>query len=437
MQIAVFGLGYVGTVSAACLAQRGHGVVGVDKNATKVGFINQGETPVIEADVAGLIRDARAAGRLRATTDAADAVQACEVSLVCVGTPSAANGNLDTTAMRAVCEEIGAVLKTLPRRHHVVIRSTVLPGTMRDVVIPALERSSGKRAHLDFGVAVNPEFLREGTAVKDFYNPPKTVVGSSDRDTAECVAALYDGLPGPVFDFEIETAEMVKYADNCWHALKVAFGNEIGNICQARGVDSHVLMDAFVQDKKLNISPVYLKPGFAFGGSCLPKDCRALTYFGRSHDLELPVLNAILRSNAHQVERALAKITSLGAKKISLLGLSFKEGTDDLRESPLVELAERLIGKGYQLRIFDRNVQLARLVGANREYILHTIPHLSDLMLESIDEAVAHAQVLVIGNRDPDFADLAGRIEPEQKVVDLVRFPELEKLGGNYSGINW
>ncbi len=437
MNIAVFGLGYVGTVSAACLAQRGHGVVGVDKNATKVGFINQGETPVIEADVAELIREARSAGRLRATTEASDAVSACELSLVCVGTPSASNGNLDTTAMRSVCEEIGTALRNATHRHHVVIRSTVLPGTMRDVVIPALERTSGKQVHKDFGVAVNPEFLREGTAVKDFYNPPKTVIGSPDRDTIEHVAALYEGLPGPVFAFEIETAEMVKYADNCWHALKVAFGNEIGNICQARGVDSHVLMDAFVQDKKLNISPVYLKPGFAFGGSCLPKDCRALTYFGRAHDLELPVLNAILRSNDHQVERALSKIMSLGSKKVSLLGLSFKEGTDDLRESPLVELAERLIGKGYQLRIFDRNVQLARLVGANREYILQTIPHLSDLMLDSEDEAIAHADVLIIGNRDPAFAHLAGRLKPNQKIVDLVRFPELERLGGSYSGINW
>ncbi|MEI9995400.1 MAG: UDP-glucose/GDP-mannose dehydrogenase family protein [Rhizomicrobium sp.] len=437
MRIAVFGLGYVGTVSAACLAERGHDVTGVDKSQTKVAFINNGETPVIEAEVAGLIARARADGRLRATTDAADAVGASDLSLICVGTPSARNGNLDVSAIRAVCEEIGAALKGQDRRHHVVIRSTVLPGTLHDVVIPALEAASGKRAHRDFGVGVNPEFLREGTAVRDFHNPPKTVIGATDADTIACVTALYEGLPGPLIVFPPETAEMVKYADNCWHALKVAFANEIGNICQARGVDSHALMDAFVQDTKLNISPVYLKPGFAFGGSCLPKDCRALTYFGRSHDLELPVLDAILKSNVHQVERALQKIVGLGGRRISLLGLSFKEGTDDLRESPLVELAERLIGKGYQLRIFDRNVQLARLVGANRDYILHTIPHLSDLMLDTVDAAIGHAEILVVGNRDPAFASLAGRLTPQQTLVDLVRFRELETLGGNYIGINW
>ncbi len=313
----------------------------------------------------------------------------------------------------------------------------MLPGTLRDTAIPALEETSGKQAHRDFGVGVNPEFLREGTAVKDFHNPPKTVIGSDDPDTVDRIKQIYEGLPGPVIVLPPETAEMVKYADNCWHALKVAFANEIGNVCQTRGIDSHVLMDAFVQDDKLNISPVYLRPGFAFGGSCLPKDCRALTYFGRSHDLELPVLEAILKSNARQVERALQKVVGLGARRVSLLGLSFKEGTDDLRESPLVELAERLIGKGFQLRIFDRNVHLARLVGANRDYILHTIPHLSELMVETAEAAVAHGDVLLIGNRDPAFAALADKIGPQKMVVDLVRFHELEALGESYHGINW
>jgi GDP-mannose 6-dehydrogenase len=437
MRIAVFGLGYVGTVSAACLSQRGHDVVGVDKNVTKVQFINRCGTPVIEAGVADLIRGARGSGRLRATEDPVDAVQSSELALICVGTPSAPSGKLDVSALRSVCEEIGNALRNHHDRYHVVVRSTVLPGTIKEVVIPVLESTSNKRAHEDFGVAVNPEFLREGTAVKDFNDPPKTVIGSSDADTMERVAALYEGLPGPLFKFPLEVAEMVKYVDNCWHALKVAFANEIGNVCCARGLDSHVVMDAFAKDTKLNISPVYLKPGFAFGGSCLPKDCRALTYLGRKCDLELPVLNSLLRSNACQVDRALQTIIGLSAKRISLLGLSFKEGTDDLRESPLVELAERLIGKGYQLRIYDRNVQLARLMGANRDFILQTIPHLSELMLESLDDAVSHADVVVIGNRDPVFTSLAKQLKPHQKIVDLVRIRELECLGENYVGINW
>ncbi len=437
MRIAVFGLGYVGTVTAACLAQRGHHVIGVDKNATKVRFVNEGDAPIIEAGVSDLVRSARDAEHLRATCDAADAIESSELSLICVGTPSARNGSLDVSALRAVCEEIGAALRDRHDRYHVVVRSTVLPGTIKGVVIPALEHASGKKAHADFGVASNPEFLREGSAVKDFNEPPKTVIGSVDADTAERVAELYQGIPGPVIKLPLEAAEMVKYVDNVWHALKVAFANEIGNVCQARGLDSHVIMNAFAQDTKLNISSVYLKPGFAFGGSCLPKDCRALTYLARTCDLEAPVLNAVLHSNKQQIERALQTVMNFGAKRISLLGLSFKEGTDDLRESPLVELAERLIGKGYQLRIYDRNVQLARLTGANREYILQTIPHLSELMLESLDKAIDHADLVVIGNRDPQFGALAKQLKPGQKVVDLVRIPELERLGEDYIGINW
>ena len=422
MKIAVFGLGYVGAVSAACLAKEGHTVVGVDPNETKVDLINAGRSPIIETDVGEIIAQAVGDGRLRAVTDAASAIADCDLSLVCVGTPSAANGSLDLRYVELVCQEIGAALKAKPDYHTVVIRSTILPGTMRSIIIPALEGSSGLSAGQDFGLCNNPEFLREGTAVYDYHNPPKTVIGGVDERSTTALEALYAGLPGPKITTRIETAEMVKYVDNVWHALKVTFANEIGAICKPLDVDSHTVMDIFCQDRKLNISPYYLKPGFAFGGSCLPKDVRALTYRARQLDLSQPLLNALMPSNALQVQYALDRILGYGKRRIALLGLSFKSGTDDLRESPLVELAERLIGKGYELKIYDANVHYARIHGSNRDYIESRIPHLSSLLVDDMQAVIDHGEIIVLGNSEPAFQALVEHPPEGKRVFDLVGF---------------
>ena len=365
MKISIFGMGYVGTVSAACLARDGHEVIGVDPIHTKVELINSGQSPIIEVDIGEIIGSTVKAGRLRATTDQNEAIRNTELSFVCVGTPSQANGNLDLTYIRRVCEMIGAAIKNKSARHTVVIRSTILPGTMRQIVIPILEECSGKKAGADFGVCNNPEFLREGSAVKDFDAPPKTVIGEFDRRSGDMLAELYGKLDAPLIRADIETAEMVKYVDNSWHALKIGFSNEIGNLCKSLSIDAHEVMKIFCQDRKLNISPAYLSPGFAFGGSCLPKDLRALAYKAKMNDLDLPIMTAILPSNELQVARGLQLIVRNGHTKIGILGFSFKAGTDDLRESPMIEVIERLIGKGYDLRIYDKNVNLASLVGAN------------------------------------------------------------------------
>lgn len=437
MKISIFGLGYVGAVSAGCLANNGHDVVGVDPNKIKVSLINEGKTPIIEKDIGEIIEESVNTGRLRATTEVSEAVNASDISLICVGTPSQLNGSLDLKYVRKVCEEIGASLKNKSEFHVVVIRSTMLPGSMRAIVIPTLEKCSGKRAGSDFGVCNNPEFLREGTAVYDFHNPPKTVIGETDSRSGDLLASLYEGLNAPMIRTDVETAEMVKYTDNVWHALKVGFANEIGNICKALGLDGHKVMDIFCKDIKLNLSPYYMKPGFAFGGSCLPKDVRALTYKGRSLDLELPILNAILPSNALQVEKGLRMIMEKGNKKIGFLGFSFKAGTDDLRESPLVELVERLLGKGYDIRLYDQNVKIASLIGANRDYILNHIPHISSLMVGSIDEVLTHAETVIIGNGAPEFRHVPGKLKKDQVLVDLVRITEARSQEGKYDGICW
>lgn len=437
MRISIFGMGYVGVVSAACLAKEGHTVIGVDPNGSKVDLINSAMSPIIEPDTPELIRDAVAKGLLRATPNVEEAVRASELSLICVGTPSQTNGSLDLTYIRRVCEEIGRVLRDKDEFHVVVCRSTVLPGTIRGVVIPLLEKHSGKQAGQGFGVCNNPEFLREGTAVHDFYHPPKTVIGETDSVSGDRVASLYAGLDAPLFRTQIEIGEMVKYVDNVWHALKVGFANEIGDVCRALKIDSHAVMDIFCRDTKLNLSPYYLKPGFAFGGSCLPKDVRALTYKGRVMDLDLPILNAILHSNQMQVETGLRMITELGKKKIGILGFSFKAGTDDLRESPLVAVIERLLGKGYDIRVYDKSVSMAKLVGANRDYLLNHIPHISSLMVESLDEVLGHGEVIVVGNKAAEFDGLVERLRPDQVVVDLVRISSLTTREGRYYGICW
>ncbi|MBZ5679308.1 MAG: nucleotide sugar dehydrogenase [Acidobacteriia bacterium] len=437
MKISVFGLGYVGTVTAGCLAHDGHEVVGVDPVQTKVDLLNHGRSPIIEAGIGEIIDSNVKSGRLRATSDPVGAIRETELSFVCVGTPSQANGNLDLRYIRRICEQIGGALKDKAERHTVVIRSTILPGTMRTIVLPILEEFSGKKAGADFSVCNNPEFLREGSAVKDFNEPPKTVIGELDRTSGEILAALYQKLDAPLIRTNLETAEMVKYVDNSWHALKIGFANEIGNLCKSFTVDSHEVMKIFCQDKKLNISPAYLQPGFAFGGSCLPKDLRALSYQAKMHDLELPILTSILPSNEMQVNRGLQLIMEKGHKRVGILGFSFKAGTDDLRESPVIEVIERLLGKGHDLKIYDKNVNVASLVGANRDFILNRIPHISRLMVKDVEAVLEHAETVVIGNKDPDFKDVPKRLRADQRLVDFVRISDQRSGNGKYDGICW
>jgi GDP-mannose 6-dehydrogenase len=437
MKISIFGMGYVGAVSAGCLATDGHEVIGVDPNPTKVELINRGLTPIIEKDIGEMIQSAVGKGTLRATTSVAEAVTGSDISLICVGTPSQLNGNLDLSYVRRVCEEIGQALRDKDSFHVVVARSTMLPGSMRNVVIPTLEQSSGKVAGRDFGVCNNPEFLREGTAVYDYYNPPKTVIGETDALAGDMLVRLYEKMDAPLVRTSVETAEMVKYTDNNWHALKVAFANEIGNLSKALGIDGHEVMEIFCKDTKLNLSAYYMKPGFAFGGSCLPKDVRALTYKGRSLDLDLPVLNSIMPSNQRQIQKGVDMVMGYGKRKIGVLGFAFKAGTDDLRESPLVEVIEALLGKGFDLRLYDRNVNLAALTGANRDYILNHIPHISKLMVSEMNEVLEFAEVIVIGNGAREFAGVLEHLRPGQVVVDLVRVTPGKSEAGRYDGICW
>lgn len=427
----------MGTVSAGCLAQSGHDVVGVDPVATKVDLINRGQSPIIEAEINEIIASAVKSGRIRATQDAIQAILDTELSFICVGTPSQTNGNLDLSYIRRICEQIGEALKQKTGRHTVVIRSTILPGTMRNIVIPVLQEKSGKKAGTDFGVCHNPEFLREGSAVKDFNFPPQTVVGEIDSKSGDALAELYKDIEAPLMRTDLETAEMVKYVNNSWHALKIGFANEIGNLCKAFSIDAHQVMKIFCQDTKLNISSAYLTPGFAFGGSCLPKDLRAISYQAKMHDLQLPILTSILPSNEMQVAKGLELIMRRGHKQIGILGFSFKAGTDDLRESPVIEVIERLIGKGHDLRIYDKNVKLARLVGANRDFILNRIPHISRLMVDDVDAVLKHAQTVVIGNNDPEFRQVPSRLREDQYLVDFIRILPGKSQNGKYDGICW
>lgn len=437
MKVSIFGLGYVGCVSAACFAREGHEVVGVDTNPTKVEMINRGESPIIEEGMSELLKEMVSSNRLRATNDPADAVNNSEVSLVCVGTPSNANGSLDLKYVKSVCKEIGAALEHKRGPHIVVVRSTMLPGTIDEVVTPTLEVYSGKKRGADFQVCINPEFLREGTSIKDFYSPPFTLIGADDEEVAMSVRRLYSGIEAPLFVVPVKAAEMVKYACNCFHGLKVSFANEIGNICKGLGIDSHQVMEVFCQDTKLNLSPYYLKPGFAFGGSCLPKDLRAISYKAKELDVNVPVLSAILPSNQQQIERALEMVKATGSKRIGVLGFSFKAGTDDLRESPIVTLIETLIGKGYSLAIYDADVSLARLMGANKEYIEREIPHISQLMHQSIAEVVQVSDVLIIGNHAEEFRQATEQLKGDKKVIDLVRLFKGRTSNDSYQGICW
>ncbi len=436
MNIAIFGLGYVGCVSAACFARLGHTVIGVDVNPLKVELINQGRSPIIELEVDQIIAETVAAGRLRAVTSAEEAVMATDVSLICVGTPSCESGELNLEFIERVCEEIGAALAKKIAYHVVAIRSTVLPGTLQNVVQPILERTSGRKPGEAFGLCSNPEFLREGSAVRDFFAPPYTLIGQNDVQAGDCLSQLYQPLEAPLVRTEIKTAEMVKYANNAFHALKITFANEIGSFCKASGVDSHRVMEIFKMDSKLNISGAYLKPGFSFGGSCLGKDLRAMLHRARHNDLDMPLMQSILPSNQAQTQRAVDMVLRKGKKKVGVLGLSFKAGTDDLRESPMVDMIETLLGKGYDIRIYDANVSLARLFGANKAYIEHAIPHISSLLCNSLEELGQHAEVLVVGYNALEFTPLLR--QPGRQIIDLARVVnEPRELDGSYEGIGW
>jgi GDP-mannose 6-dehydrogenase len=437
--VSIFGLGYVGSVMAACLAHQGHRVVGVDVNPAKVAMLDSGRSPILENRTHELITEGHQACRVYATTDATVAVRDSDISFVCVGTPGLRNGRLDLSHVEHVCAEIGRGLARKDAYHAVVLRSTLLPGTTESVAIPILEAASGKCASKDFAVCYNPEFMREGNAVADFFEPPYTVLGSRDPKELAGLRELYSWVPGSTFETSLSVAEMVKYVSNAYHALKVSFANEIGTLSKQLGVDSESVMEIFASDTKLNISGAYLTPGFAFGGSCLPKDLRALGYRAKELDLRLPVLEAILPSNQEHVERALGAVLQTGKRKVGLLGLSFKAGTDDLRESPQVQLSKRLLGEGFELCIWDRDVSMGRLMGSNRQFIEEVIPHIGSLLATQIEHVVNAAEVIIIGTTSIDKKTLAGVLRPEQFVIDLVNFKKSLRPQGLplYQGMCW
>lgn len=439
MRISIFGLGYVGAVAGACIADSGHEVIAVDTDATKVRCIQAGRSPIVEPGLNELIGAVVTRGLLRSTTDFEEAVLSSELSLICVGTPSNEDGSLKLDYVRSVCNQIGAALRKKNQFHSVVLRSTVVPGTAKSVAIPVLEQASGKTAGIDFGFGNNPEFLRESTAIWDYFNPPKIVIGALDEKTAQAVSQLYSGINAPEVVTDIEVAEGVKYADNAWHALKVGFANELGNILKAHGVDSHKVMDIFCLDTKLNISTAYLKPGFAFGGSCLPKDVRALRASAKQRGLNTPIFDSLLEANDEQVRRAHEMVVRSGKKKVTLLGLSFKAGSDDLRESPLVKLADMLITSGYDLSIYDPHVsKAASMEGANQKYIREAIPHISRRLISSPKDVEGQTELYIIGNHGDDFGNIIKQANDNVHIIDLVRLKNAAGEGRkSYNGICW
>ncbi|MCB9290590.1 MAG: UDP-glucose/GDP-mannose dehydrogenase family protein [Lewinellaceae bacterium] len=434
MNISIFGLGYVGCVSVGCLANNGHRVIGVDVMPSKVELINKGKPTIIEKDIDRLIEENWKEGRASATTDYREAVLATDVSIICVGTPSSMNGHLNLSAIYETARQIGEVLKGKDTMHIVAIRSTVLPGT-NEKVGSILEEASGKKRNEGFAVVSNPEFLREGTAVKDYYNPPVTVIGTDNPKAGRIMKEVYRGIDAPVEETQIEVAELIKYVNNSFHALKVSFANEVGNICKKLGIDSHQLMNLFCMDHQLNLSSYYLKPGYAFGGSCLPKDLKALRTLAHDFYLKSPVLNSVLESNENQKEMAYNMVMEKGVKKVGILGLSFKKGTDDLRYSPVVDLSEKLLGKGYSLLIYDKNVNISKLTGTNKQYIDQHIPHLSELISDQLDYVVENSEIVVISHKEPEF-DCINTRYPDKTFIDLVKIKD-GVSHGNYEGICW
>ncbi len=438
MKISIFGLGYVGAVSMACLARDGHEITGVDIDRNKLELIRSGHSPIIETGIVELMREVVTAGRIQVTDDAAEAISSTDLSFICVGTPSRPNGSQSLEALKRCCEQIGAALKLKSSHHTVVIRSTVEPGTVEEIVLPILEQHSGKTSPDGFSICFQPEFLREGSSIKDYDNPPMTVFGAQGAGAGTQLRELFAHLPCEIIETDIRTAEALKYACNTFHALKITFANEMGRIFQALGSDSQRVMELLCEDKQLNISKAYLRPGFAFGGSCLPKDLKALLYLAKTHDVNLPMLSGLLPSNQTQIDHALATVLDRGKRDIGVVGLSFKSGTDDLRESPLVTLVEGLIGKGMRVKIYDPEVRVSRLVGANKRYIDEVIPHIGDSMCETIEETVRDTDVVVIGLSDAHIIDeLYGFATSKQFFLDLVGIPEPERLKGEYRGICW
>jgi GDP-mannose 6-dehydrogenase len=437
MRISIFGLGYVGCVSAACFAMNGHDVIGVDINPLKVDMINSGKSPIIEPEMDKSISESVKRGKLFATLSTDEAILKSDVSLVCVGTPSLEGGGPNLQFIQKVSRDIGNALSNKKDYHIVTIRSTIPPGTIEGEVIPLLETASGRKAGAGFGVCSNPEFLREGSAFNDFYAPAFTLIGELDSRSGDQLANVYSGVNAPLVRTEIRTAEMIKYVSNAFHALKITFANEIGVLCKSLNIDSHKVMNIFALDDKLNISKTYLKPGYAFGGSCLPKDLRTLQYIARHQDMDLPLLQSIMQSNDRQAQRGVDMVLKTNKKNIGIIGLSFKPGTDDLRESPMVYLIETLLGKGCQIKIYDENVSLARLMGANKSYIEHVIPHITSLLSNSIEEVINSSEVLVIGHHSPAFIDLVSQRDG-QTVIDLVRLvDDPRSFGQEYDGICW
>ena len=418
--VSVFGLGYVGSVTAACLAHLGNTVIGVDVATSKCDMINAGRSPIVEARMEELVAEGHSTGRLRATGSVEEALQGSDISFISVATPSPRNGKLELGSVITVCEQIGEALRKKKTFHVVVMRSTVLPGTCEETVIPAIERTSGKRAGVDFAVCMNPEFLREGSAVEDFFHPSFTVMGAQDLGHLKLLKELYSFAPEKTFETALNVAEMIKYVCNTFHALKVAFANEIGTLCRQLSIDPYSVTEAFLADDKLNVSKAYLTPGFAFGGSCLPKDVRALTYCGKEHDLQLPLLQSILSSNNEHIERAAQAVLQTGRRKVGVLGLSFKSGTDDLRESPAVALIKRLLGEGCEIQIWDKDVSLGRLIGSNRRFIEEVIPHIGSLLCEDKEQVIAGADVVVVGTKAVQVPALLKMLRPNQTVVDLL-----------------
>ncbi len=438
MKISIFGLGYVGAVSLACLSRDGHQVIGVEIDRTKLDLIAAGKTPVVEEGMVELMQQVAASGLVEVTTDAAQALLASEISLVCVGTPSAPNGSQDQGAILRLAEAMGQALARKTAVHVIVFRSTLVPGTVEDVLRPIIEQASGKKDGVDFHLCFQPEFLREGSSIRDYDKPPFTVVGANHAFPAQQLRTLFGHLPCKFIETSVRSAEMMKYCCNNFHALKITFANETARLCHALGVDAFEVMDLVCQDTQLNISRAYLKPGFAFGGSCLPKDLRATVHMAKVRDVEIPMLASILSSNESHLDAAFDKVVALGKRKVGFVGLSFKTGTDDLRESPLVKLAERLIGKGYELRIYDPDVHLARLLGTNKNFIELHLPHIGQMLQPELDTLVTSSEVIVLGNNSAAVIEqLAARIRPEQALVDLVGVPMGTALAARSAGLCW
>ena len=438
MKISIFGLGYVGAVSLACLSRDGHDVIGVDIDRAKLDLILAGKTPVVEEGMVDLMAQVAASGKVTVTTDAQRAVLDSEISLVCVGTPSAANGSQDQGAILRLAEDIGRAIGEKRAPHVVVFRSTLVPGTVEDVLRPIIEARSGKKDGEGFFLCFQPEFLREGSSIRDYDKPPFTIIGANHDYPAERLRALFGNLPCKFIQTSVRSAEMMKYCCNNFHALKITFANETARLCEALGVDAFEVMELVCQDTQLNISRAYLKPGFAFGGSCLPKDLRATTYLAKTHDVEIPMLAGILPSNRIHLDLALHKVLATGKRKIGFIGLSFKTGTDDLRESPLVTLAEQLIGKGMQLSIYDPEVHLAQLLGSNRSFIEKHLPHIGDMLRADIEGVIGESEVLVLGLTGQHVFDvLATHSRPDQVVLDLVNLPNHQAIRAEVVGLCW